>query len=91
MRLAGTRRRLNDLAWVSSAAEEQDMCWAFELNQARLKAERRFRNIDVCLRTLQYADISHEERVRQAEVFSSNRSELLELLCKIRHLLAQQV
>jgi hypothetical protein len=87
MRLAGAYKRLNVLGLISAAAEEHDICWAFELDQVRLKAERRMYDIDVCLQTLQSAGISHAERVRQTEAFTFGQFELLELLGKIRHLL----
>jgi hypothetical protein len=90
MRLAGARNRLNDLGLISSAVEEYDICWAFELDQARVKAERRLHDIDVCLQILMCADISSLERIRQAEVFTLNCSELLELLGKIKDLADRQ-
>lgn len=89
MRLIGARKRLGDLAQISTVGEH-DIRWVLEFNDARIGAERRLRDVDRYLRTLQRMDSSHSERAREMERFVSCRSDLLRILSKIRQLLVRQ-
>jgi hypothetical protein len=90
MRLIGARRKLSDLAKLGSADEQSDIRWMFEVNDARLGAERRLHDIDACLQTLQDVNASITDRIRETETFAASRFELLKVLDKIRHLLVQR-
>jgi hypothetical protein len=90
MRLTGACNRLGDLAKINLADEQNAIRWAFKLNTARLEAERRLHDISVCLGMLQSADTSPGERMRETEIFSSNKSELLKALREIGQLIAQR-
>jgi hypothetical protein len=90
MRLIGVRQGLGELARMDHIAGRDAVRWALKLNDARLQAERRLHDLDVCLHTLQRVDVSPRERVRETEVFASSRSELLKTLQEIRHLIARR-
>jgi hypothetical protein len=68
------RKRLDDLASISSSCERNVFRWSFELDNACLEARRRLRELDVCLHTLQSAETSPAERVQATETFSYSRS-----------------
>ncbi len=91
MRLVGARKRLRELVRMSPADSNAALHWAIDLNDARLTAEQKLRDIDACLRTLQYTDISLEERTQKAEVFLFKRSELLKVLGEIQRLVSCQL
>jgi hypothetical protein len=91
MRLTSGRKGLGGLAIVCAIGERPHDRWALELSDARCEAERWLRDIAVCLHVLQQADTSPAERERQTEVFVSARSELLEVLTEIRHMVAQRL
>jgi uncharacterized protein YfkK (UPF0435 family) len=80
MRRIGARKRLNDLAGISSASDRNTFRWAFELDNACLEAGRRLRELDVCLYTLHSVESSAAERVRATEEFAYSQSMLLKLL-----------
>src|SRR5262249_48324273 len=90
MRLTSARKRLSDLAGMSLDSGQTAMCWALELGDLRLDAERWLQDIEVCLYRLQCIDTLARERARETEAFASSRSELLKVIAKIRYLIAQR-
>jgi hypothetical protein len=90
MRLTGARRKLGELATSRPISQQTDSHWVLELKYASLEAERRIREIDLCLRTLQHADTSLPTRAAETENFTSTRSELMEAVSRIRDLLSQR-
>jgi hypothetical protein len=80
MRRIAARKRLDDLASISSANERNAYRWAFGLGNACLEARRRLRELDVCLHTLQSAETSPAERLQATETFMHSRYMLLKAL-----------
>lgn len=90
MRLTSARRRLSELSKLGSSGEQTNIRWAFEFNDARLRAERLLHDIEMCLQTLQRINISAADRARENEMFASTRSDLLKALGKTLDLLRQR-
>jgi len=90
MRLVGARKRLGELTSSQSASGQADVYWFLELKDASLEAERRIRDLDACLRTLQHSHTHPSARARETEIFTSRRSELVEAAMRIRNLLFQR-
>lgn len=90
MRLASARKRLNDLGGLNIIIEQNANHWTFELNDARLEAERRLQDIDACLHVLQSVEASPSDRARDTEIFAYNKAKLLKALRAIRQLIAQR-
>jgi hypothetical protein len=90
MRLAGTRRRLDDLGRLDPLDEHNSIRWMLDLGHARYNAEHQLHAIMACLHVLQRADASPAERARETEIFAFSRSELLTELREIRHLIARR-
>lgn len=91
MRLTSGRNRLGDLASACATGEQAHDRWALALNEARREAERWLDDIAKTLHVLQRADTPPIERQRQTEVFVSARSDLLEVLMEIRHMVARRL
>jgi hypothetical protein len=91
MRLTSGRNSLRDLAIACAAGEQAHERRALELNEARREAERRLDDIAESLHVLQRADTSPAERLRQTEAIVSARSDLLEVLTEIRHMVAHRL
>ena len=90
MRLVGTRRRLAELMTTWPAGAPDDGYWLLELEDAFRKVQRRLHDLDACLRTLQHAEIPPADRSRETETFIASRSELAELVTRIRYLIARR-
>jgi hypothetical protein len=90
MRLVGARRRLGGLTASRPVSSQTDIHWIVELKDASVRAERRIRDIDASLGTLQHADTPLSARAKEAEAFLASRSELLEAVGRIRGLLCQR-
>jgi hypothetical protein len=91
MRITAARKGLADLARIGLDSDQGATCLSFELNDLQLEAQRRFCDIEACIYALQDADTSLVERARQTEMFASNKSELLEVITKVRRLISQWV
>jgi hypothetical protein len=90
MRLVGVRSRLAELMMFRPTTGPDDGYWLLELEDAFRKIQRRIHDLDVCLRTLQYGDISPGDRSRETEAFLARRSELDEVVTRIRNLIVQR-
>jgi len=91
MRLVGARKRMAELVRMSPVDGKAAIRWVIDLNEARLTAEQKLRDIDSCLRILHDADTSVNERAQNAEIFLFNRSGLLKALDEIQRLVSSQL
>lgn len=89
MLLAIARRKVNDLISNSLSDDQDGGRWALEFNDVCLEADRRLHEIEVCLHTLQCAELSLRERGQGIEIFASSKSELLTVLGEISRLTCQ--
>ena len=90
MQVTGARKRLADLAATGEVCGQDALRWVFELNDSRLQIERRLHDLETSLNMLQCVATPPAERVREAELFASNKAELLKVLNGIRDLIAQR-
>lgn len=90
MRLVGTGGRLAELLASRPGAAPDDGYWLLELEDACRKVQRRLHDLDGCLRTLQHGEISPADRSRETEAFLARRSELAEVVSRIRNLIIQR-
>jgi hypothetical protein len=90
MRLVGARSRLAELVAFRPAGGPDDGYWLLELEDAFWKIQRRLRDLDACLLTLQHGEISTADRSRETEAFLARRSELAEVVTRIRNLVVQR-
>ena len=90
MQVTGARKRLADLAATGEVCGQDALRWVFELNDSRLQIERRLHDLETSLNMLQCVATPPAERVREAELFASNKAELLKVLNGIRNLIAQR-
>ena len=90
MRLVGTRGRLADLMASWPGAAPDDGYWLLELKDACRRMQRRLHDLDGCLRTLQHGEISPADRSRETEAFLARRSELAEVVTRIRNLIIER-
>ena len=91
MRLVGVRSRLAELMVYRPATGPDDGYWLLELEGAFRKIQRRIHDLDACLLTLQYGEISPADRSRETEAFLARRSELGEVATRLRNLIIQRL
>jgi hypothetical protein len=91
MRLVGARKRLEELVRMSPVDGNAAIHWAVNLNDLRLTAEQKLRDVEACLRTLRYINTSLEERAQKTEIFLVRKSELLNALEELQRLLSCQL
>ena len=90
MQLTRMHRRLDDLT-VSGVDDEHDTIrWTFEFNDARLEAERSLRDMELSLQSLQRPEIPPAERIRETELLTTCRSELLKSLQRLQCIIAKR-
>lgn len=91
MQLTRMHKRLGDLTVPGVGDEHNAIHWAFELNDARLDAGRGLRDMELALQSLQCPEISPAERIRETELLTLCRSQLLKSLQRLQCLITQRL
>jgi hypothetical protein len=90
MQLTAMRQRLDDLATISVDDEQNAIRWVLELTDARFEAERRLHDIRLSLQSLQHPEIRSPERIRETELFTAYKLELLKALKNLQRVIAKR-
>ena len=90
VQLIGTRKKLDDLA-ETGTFDKDAFGWIFEFNDARSEAERRLHDIRLSLQCLHLPGISPEERMRETEIFTITKPELLRALKNVEYVITKRL